>query len=652
MTDSPDPAATPGPDGRAADPEALQRELRQMVRLLLPTQQQLIDLRSRRDRELQVLETIIAFGQRVLPTSSENAFWGHVVDAAVEAFEYESCLVVELRIDGSTVLAARGPKPTGPDENEALDCALRKFVAKRESFVTEAELTGLRFAGGGVARFMMATIGEADAPLLPMRILIAAVTVRKQPFFPDFDPQAVPGHRMFASHVHVLLEMQESRRLIAGQVVALDRTNHALEDRIAEQHRAEEALRASEQRYRRLFEDSVRAQAEKERLQAQLAQSRQMESIGRLAGGIAHDFNNLLMVIGGNVEMMQHAGGLDADQRDHLNEVLGAARRAQELTQQLLMLSRKQVIRPVPLEMNRQIEDSLRIYRRLLGEDISLNFIPCLKATPILADKQQLDQVILNLLLNARDAIQSAGGTETASRLIQVSTDVVYDGSPLMEGAPAIRLVVKDTGTGMSEDIRANIFEPFFTTKDDYKGTGLGLSTVLGVVQQNEGTIDVRTAPGQGAEFIIHWPMRASAALGNAQGPEAPPAPASGEQVLLVEDDPQVRALMVMGLKRLGYRVQEFEHGGMALAALDNGTLRPDILVTDVVMPHMNGKELADGVRSRMPELPILFVSGYTDDIIAENGIVTEGIALLPKPFTHATLGQRVRELLDTTRRG
>ncbi len=650
MTDAPDPASVPGADARGTDPEALQRELRQMVRLLLPTQQQLIDLRSRRDRELQVLETIIAFGQRVLPTSSENAFWGHVVDAAVEAFEYESCLVVELRVDGSTVLAARGPKPTGPDENEALDCALRKFVSRRESFLTETELSGLRFAGGGVARFMLAPIGETDEHRLPMRLLIAAVTLRKQPFFPDFDPQAVPGHRMFASHVHVLLEMQESRRLIAGQVVALDRTNHALEERIAEQHRAEEALRASEQRYRRLFEDSVRTQAEKERLQAQLAQSRQMESIGRLAGGIAHDFNNLLMVIGGNVEMMQHAGGLDADQRDHLNEVLGAARRAQELTQQLLMLSRKQVIRPLPLEMNRQIEDSLRIYRRLLGEDIALTFLPCLKPTPILADKQQLDQVILNLLLNARDAIQSAGSGAPA-RLIQVSTDVVEHGSPLMEGAPAIRLSVKDTGTGMSEEIRANIFEPFFTTKDDYKGTGLGLSTVLGVVQQNEGTIDVRTAPGEGAEFIIHWPMRTGTASGAGAGTEPVVHSASGEQVLLVEDDPQVRALMVMGLKRLGYKVQEFEHGGMALAALDNGTLHPDILVTDVVMPHMNGKELADGVRERLPDLPILFVSGYTDDIIAENGIVAEGIALLPKPFTHATLGQRVRELLDTTHR-
>ncbi len=649
MTDSPDPASVPGPEGRPTDPETLQRELRQMVRLLLPTQQQLIDLRSRRDRELQVLETIIAFGERVLPTSSENAFWGHVVDAAVEAFEYESCLVVELRVDGSTVLAARGPKPTGPAENEALDCALRRFVSRRESFVTEAELSGLRFAGGGVARFMLATIGEPEEHKLPMRLLIAAVTLRKQPFFPDFDPQAVPGHRMFASHVHVLLEMQESRRLIAGLVVALDRTNHALEERIAEQLRAEEALRTSEQRYRRLFEDSVRAQAEKERLQAQLAQSRQMESIGRLAGGIAHDFNNLLMVIGGNVEMLQHGGGLEPHERDHLNEVLGAARRAQELTQQLLMLSRKQVIRPVPLDMNRQIEDSLRIYRRLLGEDIALDFLPCLATTPILADKQQLDQVILNLLLNARDAIQSAG---EGQRLIQVSTDVVTGGSPLAEGAPAIRLMVKDTGTGMSEAVRANIFEPFFTTKDDFKGTGLGLSTVLGVVQQNEGTIDVRTAPGEGAEFIIHWPMRTAAVTGVSVGIEGAAPSAAGELVLLVEDDPQVRALMVMGLKRLGYKVQEFEHGGMALAALDNGTLSPDILVTDVVMPHMNGKELADGVRARLPELPILFVSGYTDDIIAENGIVTEGIALLPKPFTHATLGQRVRELLDTVRRG
>lgn len=312
-------------------------------------------------------------------------------------------------------------------------------------------------------------------------------------------------------------------------------------------------------------------------------------------------------------------------------------------------MSLQQVIRPVPLDMNRQIEESLRIYRRLIGEDIALDFRSCPGATPILADTRQLDQVILNLLLNARDAIRDAG---EGQRLIQVSIDMVTAGSPLAEGAPAIRLTVRDTGTGMSEAVRANIFEPCFTTKDESKGTGLGLSTVLGVVQQNGGTIDVRTAPGEGTDFVIHWPMRTSAVTAARRGVEGTAPSAASEQVLLVEDDPQVRALMVMGLKRLGYQVHEFEQGGMALAALDSETLHPDILITDIVMPHMNGKELADAVRVRLPELPILFVSGYTDDIIAENGIVIEGTALLYKPFTHVTLGQRMRELLDTGRRG
>ena len=616
MTDGSSPL--PPPDPPASTPDSLQEDLKRSVRALLPTQQQLIDLRSRRDSEQNVLESIIHLGERILPTTSENAFWGPVADAAVEAFEYESCLIVELRVDGSTILAARGPRPMDAAEAEMLDCALRRFLKQRVSFISDPDLPPLRFAGGAVASLMLAPISDGVPESLPVHLLLAAVTQRKRPFFPYFDKQALPGHRLFASHVHVLLEMIESRRRTA----------------------------ASEQRYRKLFEDSVQAQAEKERLQVQLAQAQRMESIGRLAGGIAHDFNNLLMVISGNIEMLQHEAKLSPAQRDHLTEVLGASRRAQELTQQLLMLSRKQVIKPSQIDMNRQIEDSLRIYRRLLGEDIALQFRPCLEDTPIMADRQQVDQVLLNLLLNARDAIHAVEHTE-GERLIEVSTQVVREGSPLFDDTPAVLLIVRDTGAGMDEAVRANIFEPFFTTKDDRKGTGLGLSTVLGVIQQNEGTIDVVSAPGKGAEFRIHWPMRvAEPAVASAPVPVR--AQASGETILLVEDDSQVRNLMVLGLQKQGYKVAAFEHGGMALTALDEGRVQPDLLVSDVVMPHMNGKDLADQVRARIPHLPILFVSGYTDDIIAENGIVAEGIALLSKPFNTNGLGKRIRELLDS----
>ena len=309
------------------------------------------------------------------------------------------------------------------------------------------------------------------------------------------------------------------------------------------------------------------------------------------------------------------------------------------------MFSRKQVIRPELTDLNRQIESSLRIYRRLIGEDISLYFSPCPDDAPVMADKQQFDQLLGNLLLNARDAIHESAEHDRVSE-IRVSTRLMRTGSPLDGGGPAVRLTVADTGRGMDEATRQNIFEPFFTTKEVGKGTGLGLATVLGVVQQNLGTIEVTSEPGRGSVFEVYWPLHQAKPV--APAPPEPPPPSTGtERVLLVEDEDQVRTFMVRGLRGLGFSVTAYESGETAVRQMARGVLKPDILVTDVVMPGMNGRQVAEALRAQLPDLPVLFVSGYTDDIVAQQGIVREGVELLEKPFSPDILGRRIRQILD-----
>jgi signal transduction histidine kinase/CheY-like chemotaxis protein len=616
----------PPPDPAERDSEALARtraELQRNVSLLLSTQQELIDLRDRRDREHKVLEGIVRFSERAGPAVDEPTFWERVVDSAVETFDCESCLAVSLAQGKLSVLAARGPRPSSEPECAALATLLTECSVWKTSLIEGDGLQAVRFHGGGVATVLFATV-DGD-PKGELRALVAAVTQRKKPFFPRFDALSVPGLRMFASHVNVLHEMLLSRKVIADQVAALDRSNAELEQRMIQQQRAAE---------------------EQDRLKGELAQARRMESIGRLAGGVAHDFNNMLMVICGNTELMQLDSSLGPHHQQSLAEVLAASHRAQALTQQLLMFSRKQVIRPTLLDLNLQIADSLKLYRRLIGEDIRLEFTPCTEPTPVLADRQQFDQLLGNLLLNARDAVHAAAHGN--AREVHVSTHLVRGASPLPGGLDAIRLDVRDSGIGMDETTRQNIFEPFFTTKDIGKGTGLGLATVLGVIQQNHGRIEVQSVLGQGSTFSVYWPLASTATTENAAAePLQRTRTSRGEHVLLVEDEDQVRNFMIKGLEHEGFTVTACPNADCALEKLAQAVVQPDVLVTDVVMPRINGGQLAEAVRQRYPGLPVLFVSGYTDDIIAQHGIVRDGVALLEKPFSPSALAHKVRELLD-----
>jgi PAS domain S-box-containing protein len=389
-----------------------------------------------------------------------------------------------------------------------------------------------------------------------------------------------------------------------------------------------------------------RAEAARKRLIDQLNQSQKMESIGRMAGGIAHDFNNLLTVICGYSDMLQRADNLVGDQRVLLGEILTASRRAQGLTQQLLTFSRKQVIRPIGTDMNQQVATSVNMYQRIIGEDIAMTFTPCAEPTPILADPQQVGQVLGNLLINARDAIHASSGERP--RIINVTTRIVRNPVNALSAGDFVQLVVSDTGCGIPESDRPNIFEPFFTTKEVGKGTGLGLATVFGIIKQNNGKISFESKEGRGSSFTIDWPVAHDVRVTKKlTEPELATGPGSG-LVLLVEDDNGVREFVMHALRRSGYQVNATPSPEDALAKIDHEGLRPDILVTDVVMPSINGKVLADMVHRRLPQLPILFISGYSDDIVAQHGVLREGMKLLEKPFSIRELVQRIQDMLQS----
>jgi PAS domain S-box-containing protein len=386
---------------------------------------------------------------------------------------------------------------------------------------------------------------------------------------------------------------------------------------------------------------------DRRRLQEQLLQAQKMEAIGRLAGGIAHDFNNLLTAVSGYTELL--LGRLsDGDPgREHALEIRQAGQRAAALTQQLLAFSRRQVLEPRVLDLNSVISDMERMLRRVIGEDIDLtaSLDPSLWRTR--ADPSQIEQAILNLVVNARDAMPRGGRLtiETGNaELDERYTDRYASFRP----GPHVMLAVSDTGVGMSPELQARLFEPFFTTKELGKGTGLGLSTTYGIVKQSGGSIWVYSEPGQGTTFKIYLP-RCDDPLDRREEP-APPAtrtPTGTERVLLVEDEPEVRRLVERLLRMNGYAVVSAPGPAEALAAVRAGQEGVDVLVTDVVMPGMNGRELARALASRVPGLRVLYMSGYTDAAIAQQGILEPGTAFLSKPFTPDGLARKLREVLD-----
>jgi PAS domain S-box-containing protein len=377
---------------------------------------------------------------------------------------------------------------------------------------------------------------------------------------------------------------------------------------------------------------------ERLRMEAELQQAQKMEGIGRLAGGVAHDFNNLLTVISGYGGLLENRLAADDSRRDYVNEIKKAADRAAGLTRQLLAFSRKQIIHPKPLDLNALVGEMQQILQRLVGEDVEVRLSAAPSLGLVKADPDQISQILLNLTANARDAMPEGG------MLTIATSNVEAGGCPL--AGPAVMLAVSDNGMGIAEEVRQHIFEPFFTTKEKGRGTGLGLATVYGIVKQNEGWIDARSEPGKGATFSVFLP-RIDAPAPASVATHAVAAPVRGsETILVVEDHDDVRLMIIAALESCGFHVLHAANGraALALAAGYEGTI--DLLVTDVIMPGITGKELADQLTPLRPEMKVLFVSGYSGEVIAHRGVLDAGVAYLPKPFTPAILAAKVREVL------
>jgi nitrogen-specific signal transduction histidine kinase/ActR/RegA family two-component response regulator len=393
-----------------------------------------------------------------------------------------------------------------------------------------------------------------------------------------------------------------------------------------------------------------RKQAEETRagLEAQLQQAQKMESVGRLAGGVAHDFNNMLAVVLGYTEVA--LAQVDRDHPIHadLEEVRKAGKRAADLTRQLLAFARKQTVIPRILDLNETVEGMLKMLHRLIGEDISLVWHPSPDLWPVRVDPSQVDQMLANLCINARDAIADVGKITIETRNKTFDEEYCAAHAGYVPG-DYVRLAVSDNGCGMDRKTLACIFEPFFTTKVLGEGTGLGLATVHGAVMQNNGFINAYSEPGHGTSFTIYLPRHAAEGERTTTQSAEEANPRGQETVLLAEDELAVLKLTTKLLKDLGYTVLAASTPGEAVRLASEYDGEIHLLMTDVVMPEMNGRDLAQSLRSLRPHLKCLFMSGYTANVIAHHGVLDEGVWFIQKPFSQGDLAARLREVLETS---
>jgi PAS domain S-box-containing protein len=385
---------------------------------------------------------------------------------------------------------------------------------------------------------------------------------------------------------------------------------------------------------------------ERKQLEEQFRQAQKMEAVGRLAGGVAHDFNNALTAIIGFSDValgsLLHGDPL----REIIDQVKKAGERASHLTRQLLTFSRKQVVVPVVLDLNAVLAEMQKMLGRLLGEDIDLAIVPGANLWHVTADAGQVEQVIMNLAVNARDAMPAGGRITIQTHNAELDREYSRT-HPQVAPGDYVLLAVTDTGCGMDAATKARIFEPFFTTKGPERGTGLGLATVYGIIKQSGGHIDVSSEPGLGTSFKIYLPRERQVPRSSRSMPGPNIMATGNETVLLAEDEDGVRALSRIILQKQGYKVLEARHGGEALFVGEQHAGPIDLLIADLVMPHMNGHQLAERLASTRPNMKVLFMSGYTDDAVVRHGVLEPGLPFLQKPFTPSGLAQKVREVLD-----
>ena len=386
---------------------------------------------------------------------------------------------------------------------------------------------------------------------------------------------------------------------------------------------------------------------ERKQLEAQLLQSQKMETVGRLAGGVAHEFNSILTAIIGQSELLLGDLPAGSSMAKSATEISKAAGRAATLTRQLLAYGRKQLLQPETLDLNQVLASMEGMFHHLMGGDVDTQIVPALDLQTVKADAGQIEQVIINMAINARDAMPNGGKLtlETANVSFDQESVSRY---PELKPGDYVMVAITDTGTGMSEEVKARVFEPFFTTKGIGQGTGLGLSTCYGIIKQSGGHISVYSELARGTTFKIYLPQVEQQTKIPNEHLDSPDLPGGTETILLVEDDPALREMAVTLLRRLGYTVLAAANGIEALSLKQQGDIgHIDLLFTDVVMPHMSGKELADRVRALYPHTRILFTSAYTENAIVHQGVLDKGVSLLQKPFTPSALAHKLREVLD-----
>jgi PAS domain S-box-containing protein len=571
-------------------------------------------------------------------------------------------VLIEDRIEGLLYVDNRSARPfTDQDESVLVRLAAQAAIAIRNAQILAAEQLArgtaerlVRALRESQERFQFVARATNDA-VWDWDLVSQAVWWNEgvQTLFGYPPEQIGPDSAWWYEMIHP----EDRERVVSGI--------HAAIDRGAESWSAEYRCRRADDSYALVFdrgyvlrEGDGRATrmigammdvTQRKQLEDELRQSQKMEAVGRLAGGVAHDFNNLLTVITGRSVLLLGRLKPDDPLRRSVEQIQKTADRAATLTRQLLAFSRKQVLQRKNLDLNSTVEEISAMLRRLIGEDINLLLTLGPDAGRVNADPGQLEQVLMNLAVNARDAMPSGGTLRVETGRVQLAAPPPDRPDALPAGPYAV-LRVMDTGVGMDAAIQARIFEPFFTTKEPGKGTGLGLSMVHGVVRQHGGEIRVRSVVGSGTTFEIYLPQIETGP--DAGGPdEAAVRPATGsETILLAEDEEDVRALAREVLERQGYTVLEAADGAEALQVYEKEGERIDLILTDVVMPRMSGRELVDRVRATKSTMPVLYMSGYTEDAILRHGVRDASMLLLGKPFTPGDLVGKIREVLDRPR--